>query len=171
MFLQCINILDVDICVQQPGKFAARARASASLKEIMPYLNAMFRTSMYNHDDGSIKFTNEGIEYTIIGDQVNVAKFANRTELHEVLDWLKDLINDIHDSMAEMPPLYARRKPVPVFFIYNLLPKTNCQRCGKKSCWIFAAQLNKLEADLDECPYLSKPEYIAGKVKLENAFA
>jgi ArsR family metal-binding transcriptional regulator len=171
MFLQSIDILDVNLCVQLPGKFAARTRASADLREITPYLNAMFRTSVYNHDDRSIKFTNDRIEYTIIGDQVNIAKFANRTELHELLDWLKDLINDTYESRSEMTPLHTRRKPVPVFFIYNLLPKTNCQRCDEKSCMVFAAKLNKLERDIDSCPVLSEPEYSARKSKLESAFA
>jgi ArsR family metal-binding transcriptional regulator len=171
MFLQSIKILDVDLCTQIPDKFIAHTRASVDLKEVMPYLNAMFRTSVYNHDDGSIKFIYDGIEYTIIGDGVNIAKFANRTELHELIDWMLDLINDIYESRAEMTPLYARRKPVPVLFIYNLLPKTNCQCCGEKSCMVFAARLNKLEADIDACPHLKEPEYVNNRHKLENAFS
>jgi ArsR family metal-binding transcriptional regulator len=171
MFLQSFNILDVDLCVQLPGKFVAHTRASADLWEVMPYMNAMFRTSTYNHDAGSIKFTNDRIEYTIIRDQVNVAKFVNRTELHELLDWLKDLINDIYESRPEMTPLYTCRKPVPVLFIYNLLPKTNCRMCGEKSCMVFAAQLNKLETDIDACPPLSEPRYRDNRRRLEGAFA
>jgi ArsR family metal-binding transcriptional regulator len=170
MLLKSIDILDVNLCIQQQDKFAARTRASADLREITPYLNGMFKTSVYNHDDGSIKFTNDAIEYTIIGDQVNITKFANRTELHELLDWLKDLINDTYESRSEMTPLYVRRKPVPVFFIYNLLPKTNCQRCMEKSCMIFAAKLTTLERDIDACPLLSEPEYSANRSKLERAF-
>ena len=169
MFLASIEVLDVDICVQLTDKFVARTRASADLKEIMPYLNGMFRSSVYNHGDGSIRFTNDGIEYTIINDQVNIAKFSNRTELYELLDWLKDLINDTYESRSEMTPLYARRKPVPVFFIYNLLPKTNCQRCGERTCMAFAARVNKLEAGIDACPLLFEPEYDASRSKLEGA--
>jgi ArsR family metal-binding transcriptional regulator len=170
MFLQSIKIVDVDLCVQLPDKFVAHTRASADLREIMPYLNAMFKTSVYNHDEGSIKFTHAKIEYTIIGDQVNIAKFSNRTELHEILDWLADLINDIYSSRSELTPMYARRKPVPVLFIYNLLPKTNCRSCGEKSCMVFAARLNKLEAEIDACPFLSEPRYIDNRRRLENAF-
>ncbi|MDR1916091.1 MAG: hypothetical protein LBQ58_05910 [Synergistaceae bacterium] len=170
MFLQSINVLDVDLCVQQPDKFVAHTRASADLREIMPYLNSMFRTSTYNHDAGSIKFTNDKIEYTIIGDKINIAKFINRTELHELLDWLKDLVNDTYDSRSEIIPMYVCRKPVPVLFIYNLLPKTNCQQCGEKSCMVFAAQLNKLEIDIEACPILSEPEYTANRRRLEGAF-
>jgi ArsR family metal-binding transcriptional regulator len=171
MFLQSIKVLDVDLCVQLPDKFVAHTRASADLRGVMPYLNAMFRTSVYNHDEGSIKFTNDKIEYTIIGDQVNIAKFANRTELHELLDWLSDLINDIHESRSELSPMYERRKPVPVLFIYSLLPQTNCGDCGEKSCMVFAARLNKLEIDIDACPLLADPEYLDNRHRLENAFS
>jgi ArsR family metal-binding transcriptional regulator len=171
MFLRSINVVDVDMCVQQPNKFAARAKSSADLREIMPYLNSMFRTSVYNHDAGSIKFSNDKIEYTLIGNQVNVAKFANRTELHELLDWLKDLINDAYESRSDITPLYDCRKSVPVLFIYNLLPKTNCGVCGEKSCMVFAARLNKLEVDIEACPLLSEPSYTANRQRLESAFA
>ncbi|MDR1471337.1 MAG: hypothetical protein LBS75_02330 [Synergistaceae bacterium] len=171
MFLQDIDVIDVDLCVQQPEKFIAHTRASADLSAVTPYLNAMFRTAAYNHDDRSIRFTSDRVEYTIIREQVNIAKFANRTELHELLDWFKDLVNDIYDSRGEMTPMYECRKPVPVFFIYNLLPKTNCRMCGEKSCMVFAALLNKLEADIDACPPLSEPKYAENRHKLEVAFA
>jgi ArsR family metal-binding transcriptional regulator len=171
MFLQSVSVLDVDFCVQQPNKFAARTRASVDLREITPYLNRMFRTSVYNHDTGSLKFTNDKIEYTIVENQINIAKFANRTELHELLDWLKDLINDTYDSMSEIAPLFECRKRVPVLFIYNLLPKTNCGMCGEKSCMVFAAQVNKLEVDIEACPPLLEPAFTANKRRLESAFA
>jgi ArsR family metal-binding transcriptional regulator len=163
--------MDVDLCVQLPDRFVAHTEASADLREVMPYLNAMFRTSAYNHDDGSIKFTHDKIEYTIIGAKVNIAKFANRTELHEILDWLVDLVNYIYESRSEMTPMYAHRKPVPVLFIYNLLPKTNCRSCGEKSCMVFAAQLNKLEVEIDACPSLSELQYIDNRRRLESAFS
>ncbi|MDR1943690.1 MAG: hypothetical protein LBQ19_02610 [Synergistaceae bacterium] len=170
MFLRSVSVVDVDLCVQQPDKFVAHTKSSVDLKEIMPYLNSMFRTSVYNHDAGSIKFTNDKIEYTIIGNQINIAKFVNRTELHELLDWLKDLINDAYESRTDITPLYECRKPVPVLFIYNLLPKTNCGICGEKSCMVFAARLNKLEVDIEACPLLLEQTYETNRLRLESAF-
>jgi ArsR family metal-binding transcriptional regulator len=170
MFLESIKVLNVDMCVKQPGTFAAFTRASADIREVMPYLNSMFKTASYNHDGGSITFRNDKIEFSIIENRINVARFANRTELHERLDWVRDLINDTYDSIHELTPRYDARKPVPVLSIYALLPKTNCQSCGEKSCMAFASLLHKLEAEIENCPPLMEETYEENRLKLEKAF-
>ncbi len=169
MFLESIRVLDVNICVQQPGKFSAHTRASADLAEVMPYLNAMFRRADYNAEANTIRFYHNKIEFTLVDSRINVAKFANRTELHELLDWIQELINDIYESRSDLTPLYEKKKEVPVLSIFALLPKTNCRACGEKSCMAFAAKLNKTEADIEECPVLDEPENQEKKQRLEAA--
>ncbi len=171
MFLRSINIVDVNICVQEPDKFIANSIASTDLSEVMPYLNSMFRRSDYNPNSNSIKFFQDKIEFTLVKNQVNVARFCNKTELHELLDWLIDLVNDTYESMSEIVPLYTTRKRVPTLTIFNMLPKTNCTKCGEKSCMAFAAKLNKLEVDIDDCPPLLEFAFKDAKSKLENAFS
>lgn len=171
MFLEDIHVLDVDVCVQETGKFIAHTRASANLTEILPFLNAIIQRADYNPNANSIKFTQDKVEFTIIGDQVNIQKFCNRTELMELLDWLRDLINDTYDSMDEITPRHTTRKFPPALTIYAMLPKTNCRRCGEKSCMAFAARLHKMEADIDDCPLLNEQEYRDKKTSLERAFA
>ena len=171
MFLRSINVLDVDICVQQRDKFAARTRASVDVSEIMPYLNGFLKDADYNKDAGSIKFRHNKTEITIIRDQINVAKFANRTDLHELLDWVQCLINDTYESMSELTPLYTARRRASVMTIHYLLPKTNCGRCGEKSCLAFAARLNKIEVDMEDCPILEEPLYADNKRKLRDVCA
>ncbi len=52
--------------------------------------------------------------------------------------------------------LGARDVPSPVD-VYKLLPRTNCQQCGQKTCVAFASKLVNREAALDECtPILEK---------------
>ena len=162
--------MDVDICIQQQDKFAARTRASADISEILPYLNGMFKGADYNRDADSITFIHGTIEFSLIKDQINVKKFVNRTELHELLDWIKDLINDAYESRSELTPVYATRHRPPVMTIHSLLPKTNCGKCGEKSCLAFAARLNKLEVTLGACPPLGEKQYAAGRVRLEQDF-
>ncbi len=50
----------------------------------------------------------------------------------------------------------TRNAPSPVA-IYKLLPRSNCQKCGQKTCMAFASKLVNKEATLDECtPLLEK---------------
>jgi ArsR family metal-binding transcriptional regulator len=166
MLLESVKVLDVDICIQQQDKFAARTRASTDLSAILPYLNAIFKGADYNREADSLTFIHGTIEFSLIKDQVNVKKFANRTELHELLDWIRDLVNDIWESRSELTPMYAKRRRPPVMTILSLLPRTNCGKCGEKSCMAFAARLYKMEVKVGGCPYLDA----AGRNKLEIDF-
>ena len=50
--------------------------------------------------------------------------------------------------------------------IYKLLPRTNCGKCGEKTCMAFATKLANREARLEDCPELLKPEYKEAYQKL-----
>ncbi|ATU08828.1 (Fe-S)-binding protein [Methanohalophilus portucalensis] len=53
--------------------------------------------------------------------------------------------------------------------IYQLLPKTNCKKCGKSSCMAFAAALLSREKNLDECtPMLEEEKYSENYTKLKG---
>lgn len=171
MFLEDIQILNVDVCVQETGKFVAQTLASVNLTEILPYLNAMIPRADYNPNAHSIKFAQNKVEFTIVNNQINLQKFCNRTELMELLDWVQDLVNDLYESREEIVPRHTTRKFPPALTIYKMLPKTNCQKCGEKSCMAFAAKLNKLEVELEDCPPLNEPEYRLARDHLEQAFA
>ena len=42
--------------------------------------------------------------------------------------------------------------------LHKLLPHTDCQKCGKKTCLAFAIDLAKGKYHLEHCPYLDQPE-------------
>lgn len=43
--------------------------------------------------------------------------------------------------------------------LHKLLPKTNCQRCGRKTCLAFAIDLSKGKIHIEDCPVLDQPEF------------
>lgn len=50
--------------------------------------------------------------------------------------------------------------------LHKLLPKTDCQKCGKKTCLAFAIDLAKGKARLEECPVLHQPEFAGDRKAL-----
>jgi acetyl-CoA decarbonylase/synthase complex subunit gamma len=50
--------------------------------------------------------------------------------------------------------------------IYKYLPKTNCGKCGEKTCIAFASQLIERRAQISNCPEFDKPEYRQKKEQL-----
>jgi tetrahydromethanopterin S-methyltransferase subunit A len=43
--------------------------------------------------------------------------------------------------------------------LHKLLPQTDCQKCGKKTCLAFAIDLAKGKCHLEDCPCLNQPEF------------
>ena len=43
--------------------------------------------------------------------------------------------------------------------LHKLLPRTDCQKCGRKTCLSFAIDLAKGKCRLEDCPPLSQPEF------------
>jgi ArsR family metal-binding transcriptional regulator len=171
MFLETIKIIETMPCLADKELFKATARASADLTEILPYLNSILEKPKYKPSSNSLVFKKGSSQMTVKDDIIALTKFTNLTQAYELLDWLKDLINDAYESKDEIEPNYEATKQIGLLLVYGLLPKTNCQKCGEPSCMAFAGKLSKLDAEIDDCPLFAEPEYKELKNKLINAFA
>jgi tetrahydromethanopterin S-methyltransferase subunit A len=47
--------------------------------------------------------------------------------------------------------------------LHKLLPQTDCQKCGKKTCLAFAIDLAKGKCRLESCPFLDQPEFVENR--------
>jgi len=166
MFLEEIKVIETSPCLVEKHLFKGITRASVELTEILPYLNAIVDKPNYQPNSESLVFKNGIIGFTLQGNNINVTKFANITELYELLDWIKDLINDVYESRSDIEPNHKARKIVPVLKIYNLLPKKNCKECGELSCMAFADKLNKFDMEIDDCPLFKQNEFAKLRDKL-----
>ena len=52
------------------------------------------------------------------------------------------------------------------FMLLKFLPKTNCRRCGKRTCLAFAVGLARGKSYLQECPMLDQPVFAANRQAL-----
>ena len=166
MLIEDISVIETSRCLVEEGKFKAITMASASLTEVLPYLNAVLEKANYYHTAGSLVFKDGDIGFTLQKNKINVTRFANMTQLYECLDWIKDLINETSANRAQIKPDLSARKVLPALVIYKFLPQTNCRQCGQRTCLAFAAKLNKMEAGIDDCPPLARPENAALRTSL-----
>jgi tetrahydromethanopterin S-methyltransferase subunit A len=47
--------------------------------------------------------------------------------------------------------------------LHKFLPKTNCRKCGKRTCLAFAIELAKGKCRFEECPILDQPAFAADR--------
>lgn len=170
MFVDSIRVIETSPCLAEEDKFKALTAASVNLNEVLPYLNRELENANYQQQANSLTFKKGIVGFTLMNEQINVTKFLNNTELYELLDWIKDVINDVYSRKDEIEPDYEAKKVMPVLAIFKLLPKTNCKKCGEPTCMAFAAKLNKLDGKIDECPVLDEEKYQEAKKILMEAF-
>ncbi|MDL2237973.1 hypothetical protein LJC56_09125 [Christensenellaceae bacterium OttesenSCG-928-K19] len=170
MLVNDITIVEISPCLADETKFKAITMTDNDLTDILPYMNTALENPNYQANSQSLVFKEGIVGFTLKGNQINITRFVNKTELLELLDWVKELVNAIDESKDSITPNYKSKTIVPTLTIYNMLPKTNCKECGESTCMAFAAKLNKFDAEIGDCPQLLKTENTALKEKLEKAF-
>lgn len=159
MLLREINITFMEPCVADPEKIRLKAELSDDISPVMPYLNTVIGNAIYNKDAPLLTFTKEFRLLVLYPRYLTMAKAVNMTDALEVLDWLKDLINDTWEKRDSIIPNYEKKRKPTVPEIYSWLPKTNCKECGEPGCFAYAAKLIQGLKKLEECRPLFTPAY------------
>ncbi|MBL7119626.1 MAG: tetrahydromethanopterin S-methyltransferase subunit A [Dehalococcoidia bacterium] len=74
------------------------------------------------------------------------------------------IVSKLTQSQPSMEP--GKSKMGMGLVLQKLLPKTNCQRCGKRTCLAFAIDLAKGKSQLEDCPILDQSEFAADRQAL-----
>jgi ArsR family metal-binding transcriptional regulator len=72
-------------------------------------------------------------------------------EAQEILDRLKDLINETYQKKDQIEPNYSEGDHLKPSDIQKLLPGTNCKECGFRSCLAFAFKLVDQKIEVVKC--------------------
>ncbi|MCX7822005.1 MAG: Fe-S cluster protein [Syntrophobacterales bacterium] len=133
------------------------AHLDQNIEEVIPYLNAELGGYQFTKDPLSVTFKHHGKLITVHPDKIAVNALADEKEAVKVLEWLKELINNIWERRHEIQPKFdgtAEKKPN-IVEILKCLPKTNCKKCGLPTCMVFAIQLAEGIRSVEQCPELS----------------
>jgi ArsR family metal-binding transcriptional regulator len=145
----------------EPGaeRYAARARLTVDISEVLPYLNATLRGAVYLPEAQALTWKKGGHNIAFHAYEIATSNVEDREEAEKELKGLVDLVNRTWERRAELTPdVTTRQRPTPMA-IYKLLPNTNCKQCGEPTCFSFALKLSASQKKLADCPPLSEPQY------------
>ncbi len=141
MLLKRVEITHISPCLADTAKIKLKAILSDDISEAMPYLNAVLKNATYNHHAPNLSLYKDFRLITLYPREMTMIKALNTTDAHQVIEWLRELINETYARRGEIEPDYERkRKPHPLQ-LYIWLPRTNCRRCGEQGCLAFALLL------------------------------
>ena len=151
MLLNSCKIIRILPCIADPEKIRVIAELSDEIHEIFPYLNAVLKGCIYNHAALTLTIRDEGKLITLHGLHVTLTLIEDEKEAAEVLDRLKDLINETYRNREQIEPNDSEGDQLKPSDIQRLLPGTNCKECGFRSCLAFAFKLVDQKIEIVKC--------------------
>jgi len=159
-------IMVLSPCIADETKIRLIAHISGDMTAVFPYLNAEIRGANYNENGPMLTFMDGHRLITIYPHKIAIGKADEIVDAWRTLEMIRCLSNDVYARRAAIEPLYVMRKKPPALEIYKRLPKTNCGRCGQKTCMAFALTLWSGNAK----PALCEPIFTAEYAHLRDAF-
>jgi ArsR family metal-binding transcriptional regulator len=135
--------------------FAETINAIASLSDdigqALPYLASVIKRCSYDDNTKTLTFKEDGKGIAMYPRQIAVTKLRDREEAAQLLEKLRDLINQTYENRQNIEPCYKKGIELKYLDVFKLLPGTNCGKCGQQTCLAFAARLVQQEANISQC--------------------
>lgn len=154
----------------EPGaeRYAARARLTVDISEVLPYLNATLRGAFYLPEASALTWKKGGHNIAFHAYEIATSNVEDRQGAEKEMKGLVDLVNRTWERRAEIAPdTSTRQRPTPMA-IFKLLPQTNCKQCGEPTCFTFALKLAASQRVLADCPPLFEAAYAEKLAALEE---
>ncbi len=159
MLLNGFEITHILPCIADPEKIRTITQLSDDIHEVLPYLNATLKGTIYNHAAGILTFKKDGVMVTLYPTTVTMAKVDDEAHAIALMEWLKGLVNETFENRENIQPNYERGTTLRALDVFKLIPGTNCKRCGEPSCLAFAVKLAGKEIEVAKCTPLFSVEY------------
>jgi len=153
-----------------PGaeRYAARARLTVDISEILPYLNATLQGAIYHPSASALTWKKGGHNIAFHAYEIATSNVEDRDGAEKELRGLIDLVNQTWERRAELTPDTTTRQKPTSMAIFKLLPQTNCKQCSEPTCYTFALKLAASQKNLADCPPLFEPQHAEKLAALEE---
>jgi len=168
MYLENIRLVYIKPCTTGGGRIKFRAKLDHPVYEVLPYLNAEIKTGLYIPQAKTFTYKIESHIINISGENLTATQLTNEAQCYEMIDHLKDLINDTWERKDQITPYEETRERPNAIQLYKLLPKTNCKECGQATCMAFASKLILGTCRLYQCPVVKEEQYASNFQALES---
>lgn len=168
MYLESIDLRFIQPCTTHTSRIRIKADLSRDISELFPYINSYIKSCLYNNKSQNITFTYDGKIITIFKESLTITKLINETDAYEMMDYLKNMINEIYNGKCNIEPSYEINKLPSPIELYKLLPKLNCKKCGEATCMSFASKLLNGQSSIKKCLHIHESCNKQNLEKLED---
>lgn len=139
---------------------------SEDIAEILPYLNTTLKGLHYFEEEKILTVKRKGRLITFWPRQIGLTKLEDESEAREVMEELKQIVNETYANRDHIQPTYTSRPSLQPLEVFKLLPGKNCKECGEATCMAFALKLVNDDLELERCPLLFTKEFETNRLKI-----
>ena len=161
MLVKKVEIAQVMPCIADPAKIRVIAKADHRLEEVLPFLDRVIPTALYSGKAGFLTYK-RGLSIITLhaSGEIAMTQIADNEEAVKILNEIKDKINDTWAQREEIDLSESKERiQLGPLDLYAYLPKTNCGKCGEKTCMAFAMKVLNEGKKLSDCPVLAEDKY------------
>lgn len=169
-FIESIQLVKTVPCLAEPDKIIVIGRPSRAIDGLLPLVAAVAPNVIgFNPVAGQLTLRRRPGLITFYADKVMITQVADAAEGLDLLEAIRDLLNQCWDRRDTIQPVTAaRRQPRPLD-VWELLPQTNCRQCGEPTCMAFACALLLNRQRLDRCrPLTTNPHFAQRWAQLQT---
>jgi ArsR family metal-binding transcriptional regulator len=163
MFLESITLERTLPCLADPGKLIVIGVPSARLDDVLPYLATLPNVISYNPGTCTLTLRRLPGFISLYSEKAYITQVKDIEEGLELLKALVEAINATWDHREELVAITRGKNAPRPLDIWELLPQTNCKRCGEATCMAFACNLLLQERELEECTPLAEDAVFADR--------
>jgi ArsR family metal-binding transcriptional regulator len=153
-------------CIADETKVRLIAHISGDMTEALPYLNASMAGVIYNPEIPTLTYMDGYRLITLYPRRIAVAKADDLPDGWRILEGVRCRVNEAFARRGSLTPLSVPREKPTALAIYALLPRTNCGRCGQRTCMAFALGLHGGRLN----PFLCRPLFEDPHQGMQDAY-
>ena len=158
-------------CAPGSGRYGVQIFLPNDISDVLPYLNAVLDDTWYDHENRVLIGAENSQRYAFRPNEIRIAGIADPLQAQQTVSAVVETVNRVWRERDKITPRFTERKLPSVIDIFNLLPRTNCQKCGYATCLAYAADLREGKTLLEQCLPLSEPEYARNKERILSLFS
>jgi len=151
------EVTDVSPCIADKTRIKFMGRISRKLGNLLPVLYLSTLNSKLTKNPMILSFTVEQHNF-MLGENGDLAVtfVKDESEIGYIVEKAAELVNKgikfNISSRLDLNRLVEEKKKLNPISLYNVFPKTDCKKCGEKSCFNYAAKVFSGELDTRRCP-------------------
>jgi DNA-binding CsgD family transcriptional regulator/ArsR family metal-binding transcriptional regulator len=136
----------------------AHFKSDTEFSHLFPFIQAMEKEAIHFEKPECLQFKKDEINCSLYPPNHIAARFfLDKEEAVAFACRLIEYLNDLENRKSKIKPNFKSYRRLHVPEILRLLPLSNCEECGFRTCMAFAGAVSRRRITLDKCPHLPEP--------------